>query len=103
MVDNNSKPMTRQELLDAMTDEDAQNSGYPSVEVFRLEFQLVNLGWALSDGDESVHDEYYALVDEMLAKGWSPELLDGQQEVMIGGKLYKEMFEKYKAKVKQQL
>jgi hypothetical protein len=96
MVDNN-KPTTEQEFLNSLTDEKAQRFGYPSAEVYRLEHELVTLGRKLNLGDESVRGEYYATLDKALTKGWSPDMLDGQQEVMVGGKLYKEMFERYKA------
>jgi hypothetical protein len=97
MVDNKHKPTTTQEFLDAYTDEQARKSGYPSAEVYRMEHKLVILGWKLSLGDKSVHDEYYTLLDEALAKGWDPTRLDGEQEVKMGWTLQEEAIEKYEA------
>jgi hypothetical protein len=51
----------------------------------------------LSLGEEHNWDEYYALLDEALAKGWNPNRLDGQQEVMVGWELQEEMIAKYEA------
>jgi hypothetical protein len=98
MVDHH-KPTTEQEFLASMTEEKARDMGYPSLEIFMLQRKLVNLGWSLSDGDESVREDYYTTLDEALTKGWTPEMLDGQQEMFVGEKLYKEMLAKHKMKV----
>jgi hypothetical protein len=89
MVDNKKPELTEDKI--------AQDFGYPNAEVRQLSNQLVTLGWKLSLGDASVRDEYYATLDEALANGWSPDMLDGQQEVMVGAELHKEMREKHKA------
>jgi hypothetical protein len=94
MVDNQAKTDEQKRL-----EQWVLSQGYPNMETYQLEDELVKLGWALSDGDESVRDAYYALLDEMFTKGWNPRLLDGQQEVMVGEKLYKEMLAKHKMKV----
>jgi hypothetical protein len=76
-------------------DEIAQLLGYPSAAIRRISDELVQLGWALSEGDESVRRAYYAKLDEALAKGWTPFMLDGQQEVMLGTELSNELYDKY--------
>ena len=96
MVDDN-KLLTEEEIIALVTDESAQEDGYPSREVYLLQRKLVKLGWKLSLGDKSVHNEYYAVVEEALAKGWTPFMLDGQQEVMLGTELSNELYDKYEA------
>ena len=94
---NDNKPLTEEEIIASVTDESAREDGYPSREVYLLQRRLIKLGWKLSLGDKSVHNEYYQLLDEAIAKGWTPFMLDGQQEVMVGKELNLEMYEKYEA------
>ena len=89
MVDNQQKSEGEKRI-----EEWVLCQGYPDMETYRLEGELVKLGWALSDGDESVRDEYYAIVDKVFAKGWTPYLLDGQQEVMLGIPLSLELYDR---------
>jgi hypothetical protein len=86
MVDNKPK---------RTEDEIAQLLGYPSDAIRRMSYELVHLGWALSEGDESVRNQYNAKLEEALAKGWTPFMLDGQQEIMLGDKLSNELYDKY--------
>jgi hypothetical protein len=95
MVDNKKSP--KQEFLDSMTEEKARVMGYPSLEIFMLQEKLITLGYKIHHGDERFRDEYYSLLDEALAKGWTPSMLDGQQEMWLGTELYAGMFEKYEA------
>jgi hypothetical protein len=96
MVDNN-QPMTEEEILASVTDESARADGYPSKEVYLLQRKMVKLGWKLNLGDKRVRDEYLATLNEALAKGWTPYMLDGQQEAMVGEELNIEMYNKYEA------
>ena len=88
MVDNKPK---------RTEDEIARLLGYPSAEVRRISDELIKLAWALSEGNESIRKAYYAKLDEAFAKGWTPYMLDGQQEVMVGKELNLEMYDKYEA------
>jgi hypothetical protein len=83
-------------------DEVAQALGYPNAEVRRLSNELVNLGWALKAGDESVRGAYDKALNKALNKGWTPDMLDGEQELFVGEELYQQMYDKYEAHVKQQ-
>ena len=72
--------MTEEEVLGAITDEMAQEDGYPDAESVRLEHQLGQLAakWAKTQ-EPTVIKHYHDLYHKLIRKGWNPDLLSPQQ------------------------
>jgi hypothetical protein len=73
-------PMAVNDVLAAITDEMAQEDGYPDAESVRLEHQLGQLAakWAKTQ-EPTMIKHYHDLYHKLIRKGWNPDLLSPQQ------------------------
>jgi hypothetical protein len=63
--------------LASITDEIAQEEGYPNAEVYRLSFKLGNLaGEWRETKEERVVQEYHRLFYHLIDLGWNPYLME---------------------------
>jgi hypothetical protein len=74
---NKIRPLTAEEVLAAMTDQRAQELGYPNADVYRLAYQLGCLaGEWRETKEERVVQEYYQLFQHLIELGWNPYLME---------------------------
>lgn len=70
------KKMSEEEVLNAITDEMAREDGYPDAETYRMEHQLGKIaGEWRKKKQPALIKKYHTLFEQLLARGWNPELL----------------------------
>ncbi|MEL6408278.1 MAG: hypothetical protein AAFR81_28185 [Chloroflexota bacterium] len=69
-------------VIDKYTDEDAKKSGYPSLEVMKMEYELTRIAgkWRETKEESLVH-QYKGVLYEMIFKGYDVNTLPIQDQL----------------------